>query len=200
MTRLVSRDAPLRVVVPERYSPGRMVRQTRALVFQTVKVLALGAVFSSLGALACGGTPRELPSWSSEDVFVSSASVSELRAQSGVILLANPGTCALSVSHLARLAKAASAVGVPVRILFFGVENSPLVLDRLVADLQVESPARVVSVGVARAHFGVPVGGLPTVIVVRRGEIAARVFGVAALNAGDWLDALMGLSTEDAEG
>jgi hypothetical protein len=112
-------------------------------------------------------------------------------ARDGIVMLANPGTCAFTPVLSAELSAMAAVSGRPVVVRFFGIHNDSATLESVRSDLNLTVPASIISRNAAEHDVWVPEGGPPTLLVVRAGKVVVVAYGGPALSPYRWATPLI---------
>ena len=123
----------------------------------------------------------------------------ELAAPNGIVVLFNPATCAFGPSIGAQLARVSEEARLPVRVVFFGIHSDSLSHLRVRKDFDLQIPSDLVTFTEAEKRFGVPRGGLPTLLVLKRGQLVLIAHGTALGSLDRWLPAFVGVRIASEE-
>ena len=153
---------------------------------KTLRMLRSIASLAALATSACS-TSRAVAVVSSDDRVTN-----YLGSMNGVVLAFNPATCAFGPQYLEQLQAVAERSGLPLIVVFFGVFADSAVHQEIRNEFRVRAPSTMVSHDSAQQVFHVAAGGVPTLLLVRRGSVVIRVHGSAVSSVPLWLPTAVG--------
>lgn len=114
-----------------------------------------------------------------------------LGAPTGAIVALNPGTCAFTQVLAHQLDSLVHTSRYPAVVVFFGIADDSSLHRRIRQDLRLKSRSFIASTAWAEEHLGVPKGGVPTIVILRKSEIAVLAFGDLLRRLPAWLPGIL---------
>lgn len=124
---------------------------------------------------------------------IAHAARANLGATTGIVVLINPATCGFGPELGATLRQLSDEAHVPALVIFFGVFPDSATHARARDDFELSIPSRLMGAQAVTESFGVPPGGAPTLIVIKRGELVLRVHGSSVGRLERWLPQFLGV-------
>ena len=161
---------------------------SRPVVRVRIALAALGAATALVAAMCA---PIRAPG--TVDAAAEALAVREaLGAPNGIVIGFNPATCAFGTGLGLQHERIAREARLPALVILYGITLDSAAHLAVRNDLALSLPSVLISAEEATARFGIPEGGAPTLLVLKRSELVLVARGSALGTMDDWLPQFLG--------
>ena len=115
-----------------------------------------------------------------------------LGAPNGIVIGFNPATCAFGTGLGSQLEQIARDARLPTLVVLFGIRVDSASHSAARNDLALKVPSVLITSEEATERFGIPEGGTPTLLVLKRSAVVLVAQGSALANMSEWLPRFLG--------